>query len=37
MTRKIPEAGQNVGVALHDHIIIGRGMNASFKSMGLLE
>jgi DNA repair protein RadC len=37
MTRKIFEAGQNVGVALHDHIIIGRGMNASFKSMGLLE
>ena len=37
MTRKISEAGQNVGVALHDHIIIGRGMNASFKSMGLLE
>jgi DNA repair protein RadC len=37
MTRKISEAGQNVGVVLHDHIIIGRGMNASFKSMGLLE
>jgi|TARA_B110000263_G_C15163522_1_gene443515 DNA repair protein RadC len=37
MTAKVPSAGKSVGVALHDHIIIGQGLNTSFKSMGLLE
>ncbi len=37
MTHKVLEAGQSVGVALHDHIVIGRGEHASFKSMGLLQ
>jgi DNA repair protein RadC len=37
VTAKISAAGKSVGVTLRDHIIIGRDLNASFKSMGLLE
>ena len=37
MAAKVSAAGTSVGVTLHDHIIIGRDLNASFKSMGLLE
>lgn len=37
MTAKISAAGKSLGVVLHDHIVIGRGQHASFKSMGLLE
>ncbi|RMD89630.1 MAG: JAB domain-containing protein [Alphaproteobacteria bacterium] len=36
MTREIAEAGQKLGIALHDHVVIGRGGHASFKSLGLL-
>jgi DNA repair protein RadC len=36
MTNKIKEAGEKLGVALHDHIVIGRAGNTSFKSLGLL-
>ena len=36
MTRKIIDAGEKLGVTLHDHIVIGRNGHASFKSLGLL-
>ncbi|MFQ5346483.1 MAG: DNA repair protein RadC [Rhodothalassiaceae bacterium] len=36
MTREIAEAGQKLGIALHDHVVIGRSGHASFKSLGLL-
>ena len=37
MTRQVSEAGRNLGILLHDHIVIGRGRHASFKSLRLLE
>jgi DNA repair protein RadC len=36
MTFKIQQASQLMGIELHDHVIIGKGRNTSFKSMGLL-
>jgi DNA repair protein RadC len=36
MTRAVREAVKAVGIALHDHLVIGRGRHASFKSLGLL-
>jgi DNA repair protein RadC len=36
MTRAIADACRPLGIALHDHIIIGNGEPASFKAMGLL-
>ncbi len=36
MTREIEEAGSALGIAIHDHIVIGRNSHQSFKSMGLL-
>jgi DNA repair protein RadC len=36
MTRKVQEAGEKLGVVLHDHLIIGRSGETSFKSMGLI-
>ena len=36
MTRKVAEAGKALGISLHDHVIVGRGRHASFKSLGLL-
>ncbi len=36
MTKEITEAGKKLEVLVHDHIIIGKGNYASFKSMGLL-
>lgn len=36
MTRAIVDACKPLGIAVHDHIIIGRNDAASFKSMGLL-
>ena len=36
MTRAVAKAVSAVGVALHDHLVIGRGRHASFKSLGLL-
>jgi DNA repair protein RadC len=36
ITRQVAEAGHSLGVPLHDHIVIGRGRHASFKSLGLL-
>lgn len=36
MTRQVREAARAVGIALHDHVVIGRTAHASFKSLGLL-
>lgn len=36
MTREISEACQKVGVKVHDHIIVGKAGQASFKDLGLL-
>ncbi|MCP1335058.1 RadC family protein [Futiania mangrovi] len=36
MTKQIEEAARAVGIRLHDHLVIGQGAHASFKSLGLL-
>ena len=36
MTREIEDAAGKLGIAVHDHIVIGRSDHKSFKSMGLL-
>lgn len=36
MTRLVASAAKLVNVALHDHVVIGRGRHSSFKSLGLL-
>ncbi len=36
MTKKIVEAGQRLGVIVHDHIIVGRKGHASFRALSLI-
>jgi DNA repair protein RadC len=36
MTREITTAAKALGIAVHDHLVIGRSGHASFKSLGLL-
>ncbi len=36
MTREVVGAAKALGIALHDHLVIGRGGHASFKSLGLI-
>jgi DNA repair protein RadC len=36
MTRQLKEAASPLEIALHDHVVIGHGKHASFRSMGLL-
>jgi DNA repair protein RadC len=36
MTREIVAAAKALKIAVHDHLVIGRGSHASFKSLGLL-
>ncbi len=36
MTKRVSKAAEAVGIAVHDHLIIGRGKHASLKSMGLI-
>jgi DNA repair protein RadC len=36
MTRIVAKALSAVGIALHDHVVIGRGRHSSFKTLGLL-
>jgi len=36
MTEEVCEAGQKLGIAVHDHLIFSRSGHSSFKSMGLL-
>ncbi|WP_372785536.1 RadC family protein [Phenylobacterium sp.] len=36
MTRKVVDAARTLGIAVHDHMIVGRTDVASFKALGLL-
>ena len=36
MTKEVAKAASALGIALHDHVVIGQGEPVSFKSMGLL-
>ncbi len=36
MTREIAAASKPLGIAVHDHLVVGRSGHASFKSLGLL-
>lgn len=36
MTRELKAAAQALGIDLHDHIVVGHGNHASFRSLGLL-
>ena len=36
MTREIKTAAEALGIAIHDHLVIGRKGHASFRSLGLL-
>lgn len=36
MTREVAAAAKALGIVVHDHLVIGRGGHASFKSLGLL-
>jgi len=36
MTARIKEAGETLGLVLHDHLVIGKGQDFSFRSNGLL-
>ena len=36
MTRKVVEAARVFGLQVHDHLVVGREGNASFKALGLL-
>ena len=36
MTEQIELACEAIGVALHDHVVVGKGAEASFRSLGLL-
>jgi len=36
MTREIVEAAKTLRIAVHDHLVVGRGGAASFRSLGLL-
>ncbi|MBL4767064.1 MAG: hypothetical protein JKY94_05030, partial [Rhodobacteraceae bacterium] len=36
MTTEVAEAGEKLGIMLHDHIIISKHGHSSFKEMGLL-
>lgn len=36
MTREVQEAARSLGIVLHDHVIVSKSGNTSFKTMGLL-
>ena len=36
MTREVKEAGEKLGITLHDHVIVAKGGTNSFKTLGLL-
>ena len=36
MTKEIIDAGASLGIQVHDHVIIGKGMHASFKALDLI-
>jgi DNA repair protein RadC len=36
MTKQVVQAASAIGIVVHDHVIIGHGENASFRTLGLL-
>jgi DNA repair protein RadC len=36
MTRQIAEIAKPLGIAVHDHVIVGRNGHASLKGLGLM-
>jgi DNA repair protein RadC len=36
MTKEVRRAAEALGIAIHDHLVIGRKGHASFRSLGLL-
>ena len=36
ITKRVIDAGRALGVAVHDHLVVGRDGVASFKTLGLL-
>jgi len=36
MTRELQGAGEKLGISLHDHVVVSRSGNSSFKTLGLL-
>ena len=36
MTREVRDAGEKLGIELHDHVVVAMGGYQSFKSLGLL-
>jgi DNA repair protein RadC len=36
MTREIVAAGEKLGISVHDHVVIGKSGETSFKTAGLL-
>jgi DNA repair protein RadC len=36
MTREVKVAAAALGIAIHDHLVIGRKGHASFRSLGLI-
>jgi DNA repair protein RadC len=36
MTRELVDIAKPLGIAIHDHVIVGRDGHASFKGLGLL-
>ena len=36
MTREVRDAGEKLGIAVHDHVIVSKSGHSSFKSLGLL-
>ncbi len=36
MTRELVDIAKPLGIAIHDHIIVGRDGHASFKGLGLI-
>lgn len=36
MTRRVEDAARSVGITLHDHVVIGKAEDASFRALGLI-
>ncbi len=36
MTREVRDAAERLGIAVHDHIVVGKQGTTSFKQMGLI-
>jgi DNA repair protein RadC len=36
MTRQIVDTAKPLGIEVHDHLVVGKGRHASFRSLGLI-